>query len=110
MITILFSFIAAFMMNVAEPVQNDSFVEECSSAVVEAVATEDKYLGRVNLCDPEGNTCDWGDAYEDASNGRIYVLVQNNKNWKEYAQKSNKPYWTHMIRHGNPSKWMYFSF
>ena len=109
MITILFSFIAAFMMNVAEPVQNDSFVEECSSAVVEAVATKDKYLGKVNLCDSEGNTCDWGEAYEDASNGRIYVLVQDNVNLgKNYAQKSNKPYWTHMIRFGK--KWMYFSF
>lgn len=109
MITILFSFIAAFMMNVAEPVQNDSFVEECSSAVVEAVATEDKYLGSVNLCDSEGNKCDWGNAYEDASNGRIYVFVHGDKN-KIYAQKSNKPYWTHMIRFGNPGRWLYFSF
>lgn len=107
MITILFSFIAAFMMNVAEPVQNDSFVEECSSVVVEAVATEDKYLGEVNLCDAEGNTCDSGKAYEDARNGRIYVWVQSST---YYAQKSNKPYWTHMIRYGNPGKWLYFSF
>ena len=108
MITTLLTIAAALTLNAAEPVQSESFVEEPSTAEV-TLASEDKCLGTVALCDPEGTTCEYGTAYEDLENGRIYVDVHgDNRSNKYYAQKSNKPYWSHMIRYDN--KWLYFSF
>lgn len=105
MITTLLTIAAALTLNAAEPVQSESFVEEPSTAEV-TLASEDKCLGTVALCDPEGTTCMSGTAYEDSENGRIYVRFGSTA--KYYAQKSNKPYWSHMIRYDN--KWLYFSF
>ena len=106
MITTLLTIAAALTLNAAEPVQSESFVEEPSTAEV-TLASEDKCLGTVALCDPEGTTCAYGTAYEDSDNGRIYVKADKTTT-KYYAQKSNKPYWSHMIRYDN--KWLYFSF
>lgn len=103
MITTFLSIAVAFMLQVSEPVLNDSFVAE--SNTVEVLSAEDKCLGDVNLCDPNGTTCNTGTAYQDAENGRIYVKAFNRK---FYAQKSNNPDWPYMIRHNN--KWYYFSF
>lgn len=105
MITTLLTIAAALTLNAAEPVQSESFVEEPSTAEV-TLASEDKCLGTVALCDPEGTTCKYGTAYEDSDNGRIYVKVGTTT--KYYAQKSNKPYWSHMIWYED--KWLYFSF
>lgn len=103
MITTILSVAAAFMLQVSEPVQNDSFVAENNT--IEVFSAEDKCLGEVNLCDPDGNTCYTCKAYLDSENGRIYVKVNGTK---YYAQKSNNPNWDYMIRRDD--RWIYFSF
>lgn len=103
MITTILSVAAAFMLQVSEPVQNDSFVAENNT--IEVFSAEDKCLGEVNLCDPDGNTCGTGTAYQDSENGRIYVETPGGK---FYAQKSNNPNWEYMIRRNK--SWYYFSF
>lgn len=105
MITTILSVAAAFMLQVSEPVQNDSFVAENNT--IEVFSAEDKCLGGVNLCDPDGNKCDTGTAYQDSENGRIYVKLPDFTT-KYYAQKSNNPNWEYMIRYSN--QWYYFSF
>lgn len=104
MITTILSIATAFILQVSEPVLNDSFVAENNT--VEVFSAEDRCLGEVNLCDPNGTTCNTGTAYQDSENGRIYVKISNNN--KFYAQKSNNPDWPYMIRLNN--KWYYFSF
>lgn len=109
MITTILSIAAAFMLQISEPVQNESFVVENNA--VEMFSAEDQCLGEVNLCDPNGTTCETGTAYKSEENGRIYVEVTNPVNNAEYnlwAQKSNNPNWEYMIRKDN--KWLYFSF
>lgn len=107
MITTILSVAAAFMLQVSEPVQNDSFVAEKNT--IEVFSAEDKCLGGVNLCDPDGNTCKTGTAYQDSENGRIYVNVAvSGEIYKKYAQKSNNPNWEYMIRLSD--RWYYFSF
>lgn len=107
MITTILSVAAAFMLQVSEPVQNDSFVAENNT--IEVFSAEDKCLGEVNLCDPDGNNCDTGTAYQDSENGRIYVeLTVGGIHYKCYAQKSNNPNWEYMIR--RKDCWYYFSF
>lgn len=68
-------------------------------------ASGDKYMGNVNLCDPNGNICYVGEAYIDSVNGRVYVQFGSKK---LYAQESNNSSWKYMVRHGE--KWLYFSF
>ena len=70
----------------------------------------DEYLGMVNLCDSDGVQCLLGKAYRDSETDRIYVYVQKTGSTtvRHYAQKSNKSYWTYMIRFEN--NWLYFSF
>lgn len=106
MITTILSVAAAFMLQVSEPVQNDSFVAENNT--IEVFSAEDKCLGGVNLCDPNGTTCSWGTAYKSEENGRIYVEWKGKKNDICWAQKSNNSNWEYMIRYGN--QWYYFSF
>ena len=83
----------------------------------------DQYLGPVNTCDPNGNTCRTMYAFKDSDNGRIYVALDicqdDNGNTIPnygyvipgkgaifYAQKSNDSRWEYMIR---ISDWEYFS-
>ena len=80
--------------------------------IVAAPATapsQDRKLGPVNLCDSDGIKCEIGDAYQDLETNRIYVIVKGAGSTKYYAQKSNKSYWTYMIRFRNDN-WLYFSF
>lgn len=74
----------------------------------------DQYLGIVNLCDPNGNTCHTGSAYKDSDNGRIYIknIDGNSSTYAGmagpfYAQKSNNSQWSYMIRFKD--NWYYFS-
>lgn len=77
----------------------------------------DQYLGEVNTCDLNGNTCRTMYAFKDSDNGRIYVAVDicqddngNTTSGKAsivYAQKSNDSRWEYMIRYGD--HWEYFS-
>lgn len=70
-------------------------------------ADDDKALGLVNLCDPNGTICITNaNAYKDHETGRIYVTIGNSS--KFYAQKSNDSRWDYMIRYNN--QWYYFSF
>ncbi|MBO7193775.1 MAG: hypothetical protein J6V47_05765 [Bacteroidaceae bacterium] len=102
MITTFLSIAAALMLQISEPVQNESFVVENNA--VEMFSAEDQCLGEVNLCDPNGATCFTGTAYKSEENGRIYVKC----NAIYWAQKSNNPNWEYMIRMGDI--WLYFSF
>ena len=102
MITTILSIVAAFMLQISEPVQNESFVVENNA--VEMFSADDQCLGEVNLCNPNGTTCFCGTAYKSEENGRIYV----ESNGKYWAQKSNNPNWEYMIRFGD--QWLYFSF
>lgn len=103
MITTILSIAAAFMLQISEPVQNESFVVENNA--VEMFSAEDQCLGVVNLCDPNGTICLTGTAYKSEENGRIYVETSGKRYW---AQKSNNPNWEYMIRKGD--EWVYFSF
>lgn len=105
MITTILSIAAAFMLQISEPVQNESFVVE-NNAV--EMFSADQCMGKVNLCDPNGTTCSWGTAYKSEENGRIYVKWEGKNNDIRWAQKSNNPNWEYMIRYGE--KWYYFSF
>lgn len=68
-------------------------------------SADDKYMGTVNLCDPNGRVCYVGGAYVDSENGRIYVEFNGRK---LYSQESNNSNWKYMVRNGD--KWLYFSF
>lgn len=78
-------------------------------AVQAPAPSQDKKLGPVNLCDSDGIKCEIGDAYQDPETSRIYVIVRGAGSTKYYAQKSNKSYWTYMIRFRDDN-WLYFSF
>ena len=72
-------------------------------------SAQDKSLGPVNLCDPEGKVCLFGNAYIDNENSRIYVTnVSPNKTIKYYSQRSNDERWPWMIR--IDKNWYYFGF
>lgn len=74
---------------------------------------EDKNLGPVNLCDPNGTICYTARAYKDHENGRIYLLgFKGNGVDRIYAQKSNDSRWEYMIRVEESRRvvWYYFSF
>lgn len=83
----------------------------------------DQYLGMVNTCDLNGNTCRTMYAFKDSNNGRIYVAVgtcqDDNGNTIPnlnkviigygsifYAEKSNDSRWEYRIR---ISDWEYFN-
>ena len=79
-----------------------------SKELISTFDTDDKYLGEVNLCDPQGTLCYTKSAYKDSENGRIYVLGFGGTYTRTYAQKSNDSRWEYMIRYDN--NWYYFSF
>lgn len=83
-----------------------SYNHSTTDAAVTFMSTDDQYLGKVNLCDPNGKTCYTWPAYKDAENGRIYVF--DNRCDRYYAQKSNDSRWDYMIRYKDA--WLYFSF
>ncbi len=100
-VILLIAGVLVFNDNRAFAVEN----ENSSSVSVVSQSGEDDYLGTVNLCDPNGNICYVGKAYQDSSNGRIYVKYSYQK---YYSQKSNNSSWDYMIR--MDGKWYYFSF
>lgn len=93
----------------------DTGASSCEPCLLRAetnfvIATaEDKDLGPVNLCDPDGKVCLEGNAYLDSNNGRIYVTnVRPHVANKYYSQRSNDKRWPWMIRYND--KWYYFDF
>ena len=80
----------------------------------------DKYLGIVNLCDPNGKICQTRHAFKNSENGRIFltsfITTDDNGNTipkyqyhrnDVWAQKSNDSRWEYMVL---IDKWYYFSF
>lgn len=70
-----------------------------------SINAQDKYLGDVNLCDPEGTVCLTVKAYLDGSNDRIYLIIAGKR---YYSQKSNDSRWALRVRYSD--KWYYFDF
>ncbi len=102
-LTLSFSPMCASSADAVEATQNNDVEIQVPNPA------QDKSLGPVNLCDADGIKCEIGDAYQDSETSRIYVIVRGAGSTKYYTQKSNRTYWTYMIRFRD-DRWLYFSF
>lgn len=108
-VPLLISFVLGISSADAVGVVSTETLESTAVANQPTAPSQDNKLGPVNLCDSDGIKCEIGDAYQDNETRRIYVIVRGAGPTKYYAQKSNKSYWTYMIRFRDDN-WLYFSF